>query len=333
MFVVGSYQLAVIFCVITMIAWGSWTNAQKLTAKSWRYEFFYWDYMLGILFFSLFVGLTLGSHGETGRPFLADLRQLSLTSVFSIFLGGCIGNAGNILVCAAISLAGMALACPVAVGTAAVLGVILNYCVNPVGNVFLLCVGVILLVAALVFNGISYARVKKGARSGRLGIFLALVSGILMGASSPFVARAMELESFTTPEVGKALPYSAFFIFACGLFFSNFLWGTIMMKKPVQGEIANYRDYFRGTFSNHIVGFFCGCFWSVGSLCNYLAFQKAGVPIAYALGQTSPLIAALWGVFVWKEFKGADKKTYVFLTLMFFLFLAGLSLIILAGKN
>ena len=332
MFIVKSYLLAVILCVVTMMCWGSWGNTQKLAGKSWRYELFYWDYVLGILLFSLLVGFTLGSYGEEGRSFLTDLAQVSPSTFGWIILGGIIFNLANILLSASISQAGMSVAFPVGVGLALVLGVIQNYILQAKGNPVLLFLGVALVVVAIVVNGIASGRIQKNSSSGKKGIVLAIVAGVLMSFFYSFVAKGMDLDNFEHPAIGKATPYTAFFIFSLGIFLSNFLWGTIAMKRPVEGKPVSYADYFKGSGKLHWVGILGGVVWGVGTVLSYIAAGKAGAAISYALGQGAPMIAALWGVFVWKEFKGADKKTNAYLAIMFLFFIVGLAMIVYAGS-
>ena len=332
MFIVKSYLLAVILCVVTMMCWGSWGNTQKLAGKSWRYELFYWDYVLGILLFSLLVGFTLGSYGEEGRSFLTDLAKVSPSTFGWIILGGIIFNLANILLSASISQAGMSVAFPVGVGLALVLGVIQNYILQAKGNPVLLFLGVALVVVAIVVNGIASGRIQKDSSSGKKGIVLAIVAGVLMSFFYSFVAKGMDLDNFEHPAIGKATPYTAFFIFSLGIFLSNFLWGTIAMKRPVEGKPVSYADYFKGSGKLHWVGILGGVVWGVGTVLSYIAAGKAGAAISYALGQGAPMIAALWGVFVWKEFKGADKKTNAYLAIMFLFFIVGLAMIVYAGS-
>lgn len=332
MFIVNSYFLAVVLCVVTMICWGSWGNTQKLAAKSWRYELFYWDYVIGLVLLALIVGFTLGSTGEEGRSFTADLMQVSGAAVLSALIGGIIFNASNILLSASVSLAGMSVAFPVGVGIALVLGVILNYIGQPKGDPTLLFGGVALIMVAIIVNGIASGRMQKGTRTGSKGIVLAVIAGVLMSCFYRFVAAAMDLDNFQAPEPGKATPYTAFFIFTIGIFISNFLWGTLAMKYPVQGEPVSYKTYFKGAFSTHLVGVLGGLVWGLGTVLSYIVAGKAGAAISYALGQGAPMIAALWGVFVWHEFKGADSKTRLLVGLMFVFFLTGLSLIVMAGE-
>ena len=107
MFILHSYALAVLFCIVTMFCWGSWANTQKLARKDWRFELFYWDYTLGVLLITLLFGLTLGSFGTEGRAFFEDLGQADSGVLMSALIGGAIFNAANILLVAAIDIAGM----------------------------------------------------------------------------------------------------------------------------------------------------------------------------------------------------------------------------------
>jgi glucose uptake protein len=335
MFIVQNYSLAVMLCFITMLCWGSWGNTQKLAAKTWRYELFYWDYVIGILLFSVLIGFTLGSFGEQGRSFLTDLRQVSSGNFWSAFGGGVIFNASNILLAAAISISGMSVAFPLGVGLALVLGVCLNYIKMPKGDPLLLFIGVLAIVVAIVFNGIASGRMLKSNGKGKSnkGIWIAVSAGVLMSTFYRFVAAAMDLNNLTAPEAGKATPYTAFFIFTLGILLSNFVFNTLVMKKPFVGSPVNYNEYFKGSLSTHMVGVLGGLIWGLGTSLSYIAAGKAGAAISYGLGQGATMVAALWGVFVWKEFKGAEKSVNTLLLLMFLLFTSGLVLIIISGAN
>ncbi len=336
MFIVNSYGLAVILCCVTMLCWGSWGNTQKLAAKTWRYEYFYWDYVLGMLLFSVLIGLTLGSIGDKGRSFIPDLMQVSSGNFWSAFFGGVVFNASNILLSSAISLAGMAVAFPVGVGLALVLGVFINYFSTPSGNPTLIFLGVFLIIIALVLNGIAYGRKKQSGADKSIikkGLWVAIAAGIIMAFFYRFVAAAMDLTNFESPQPGMVTPYTAVFIFALGVFASNFIFNTWLMKKPFVGEPVAVQGLFKGSLSTHAVGMLGGLIWCLGTSLSYISTGKAGVAISYALGQGATMVAALWGVFIWKEFKGAGKTINTLLTLMFILFVSGLALIILAGNN
>ena len=336
MFIINSYLLAVVFCFITMMCWGSWGNTQKLAAKSWRYELFYWDDVIGRVLFALLICFTMGSFGSEGRPFVEDIAQVSLKNVGSIILGGIIFNASNILLSASTSIAGMAVAFPLGVGLSLVLGTIINYIGAPKGDPVILFLGVALIVVAIICNGIASGKVQQNneeqKKDGKKGIILAVVAGILMAFFYRFVAAAMDLDNFAAPAAGKATPYTAIFIFSLGVLISNFLFNTLVMKRPFVGEPVSYKEYFKGNGKTHLVGMLGGAIWCLGTAFSYIASGKAGAAISYALGQGAPMIAAIWGVFIWKEFKGAKKNVYWLLGLMFLFFIAGLGCIIVSGN-
>jgi len=331
MFIPQSYSLAVILCIVTMLCWGSWGNTQKLSGKSWRFELFYWDYVTGILIFSLLLGFTLGSIGENGRSFTADIAQAGSGNIFSAFLGGVIFNASNILLVAAMAIAGMAVAFPVGVGIALTLGVIINYIFAPQGNPVILFAGLALIVAAIIIDAIAYKKHSASQQkvSGK-GILLSVGAGILMSLFYRFVASSMTTD-FVSPEAGKLTPYTAVFFFAIGVVISNFLFNYILMKKPIEGEPLSFSDYKKGSFGVHLTGILGGVIWCLGMSMSILASGKAGFAISYGLGQGATLIAALWGVFIWKEFRGASKSINTLIFLMFLAYLAGLSLLVYAG--
>jgi glucose uptake protein len=333
MFIIENYGVAVLFCIITMLCWGSWANTQKLAGKTWRFELFYWDYVIGILLFSIISAFTLGSLGHDGRPFLADIAQANFSNISSAFLGGIIFNAANILIAAAIAIAGMAVAFPVGIGIALILGVLINFINDSKGNPIAIFTGVFLVAIAIVLNAVAYARKNKNARSiSQKGIMLAMVGGIMMSFFYRFIAVSMDLEDFHHPAAGKMTPYSAVFIFSTGIFISNFLFNTLLIRKPFSGVPLRYSDYFNGKFKIHLVGVLGGLIWGLGNSFNLIAAGKAGPAISYGLGQGATLVAALWGVFIWKEFKGSPRGTSGLISAMFILFIGGLGLLIYAGQ-
>ena len=301
MFVVNNYATAVILCIVTMLCWGSWGNTQKLAGRTWRYELFYWDYVVGMLLFSLILCFTLGSIGSEGRPFLEDLAQAAPKALGRVLLGGVIFNASNILLSASVSLAGLAVAFPLGVGLALVLGVVINYMGAPKGDPVILFLGVVLIVIAIVCNGIASGRVRKepgSSAQNRKGILLAVLAGVLMSFFYRFVAAAMDLDNFESPTPGMLTPYSAIFIFSVGVLLSNFVFNTLVMKRPFVGTPVGYDAYFKGSARTHLVGMLGGAVWCLGTAFSYIAAGKAGAAISYALGQGAPMVAADWGVFV-----------------------------------
>lgn len=333
MFIVENYQLAIFFCFITMLCWGSWANTQKLVEGRWRFELFYWDYVSGILLFSILAAFTLGSYGAQGRGFVADIQQASSSNILSALIGGLVFNLANILLTAAIAIAGMSVAFPVGIGIALVLGVIVNYAEVQKGDPVLLFSGVALVGIAIILNAVAYRRTASSQlRPGTKGIILSVVAGILMSTFYHFIAASMDLNNFSNPEPQKMTPYTAFVIFACGIFVSNLLFNPIMMKRPIQGTPLSFKEYFNGRSYYHLVGILGGAIWGLGNLFNLIAAGKAGPAVSYALGQGATMIAAIWGVFVWREFKNSSAQVQWLLAGMFLFFLTGLALITYAGN-
>lgn len=331
MFIVQDYSVAVLFCVITMLCWGSWANTQKLAASSWRFELFYWDYVLGIAIFSILLALTLGSFGEEGRHFVSDISQADRANVISAITGGVIFNLANILLVAAIAIAGMSVAFPVGIGLALVIGVITNYILSPVGNELSLFGGVALITIAIVLNAYAY-RKKTAGEAGSLstkGLLLSIVSGSLMGLFYKYVAASM-FPDFDDPIDGKLTPYTAVFFFSAGILASNVLFNSLLMRFPFSDSPVSYGDYFKGSFKSHLTGVAGGMIWCLGMSFSIIASGEAGPAISYGLGQGATVVAALWGIFIWKEFRNAPRGTNSILTVMLLLFVVGLGMIIFA---
>lgn len=334
MYVVESYPIAVIFLIISMFGWGSWANTLKLSPKNWAFPLYYWDYSIGLIIFALLMGFTFGSFGEGGRGFYEDLLQANWGAISSAFIGGVIFNLSNLLIVAATDIAGMAVAFPIAVGLALVIGVIVNYIAEQTGNPFLLFIGVGLITLAIVVNALAYRKVSEtSGKSIKKGIIISIISGVIMGFFYRFVAASISAD-FLVPEVGMMTPYTAVLIFAIGVFISNFLINSAFMYKPVSGSPVTYKDYFkRGSFKIHLIGILGGIIWNVGLLFSLIASEKAGAAISYGMSQGATMIAAAWGVFVWREFKSAPKSVNKLLVLMFTFFIIGLMFIILARTN
>ena len=332
MFIVQDYSLAILFCVVTMLCWGSWGNTQKLASKTWRYEFFYWDYVIGVLLFSVFSAFTLGSFGSEGQGFLLNLAQADMRSLGSAFLGGIIFNAANILLSAAIAICGLSVAFPVGIGLALVLGVLVNYFGAAKGEPLYIFIGVALIAVAILLNGLAYKKALVGSKkvSGK-GLFISVAAGVIMAFFYCVVAASMDLDNFAEPALGKLTPYTAVFIFSLGVFVSNFLFNTIAMKRPVEGEPVSISGYFKGNTKTHLVGILGGVIWCIGQSFSMIASEKAGAAISYGLGQGATLVSALWGILIWHEFRRAPRSSDFLNAGMFVLFVIGLGFLIYAG--
>jgi glucose uptake protein len=329
---VESYPVAVAMCIVTMLCWGSWANTQKLASAEWRFQLFYWDYAIGVFLLSLLLAFTLGSGGTAGRGFLIDLAQADGKWLGSAFLGGIIFNLANILLVAAIDIAGMAVAFPIGIGLALVLGVASTYLAKPEGNVPMLALGVGCVMLAIVLDALAYRRLAAaGRKAPAKGIVLSAVAGVLMGFFYSFVAHSMGRfdTASRTLEAGRLSPFTALVLFSAGLLASNFLFNSIAMARPFSGERVTYRDYFvKGNARLHALGILGGMIWSVGMSFSIIASAAAGPALSYGLGQGATLVGAVWGVFIWKEFKGAPPGTGRLLAAMFALYLIGLGALI-----
>jgi glucose uptake protein len=263
----------------------------------------------------------MGSTGNDASSFLNNVRSADTSNIVSTMIGGAIFNLANLLLVAAIDMAGLAIAFPVAIGIALVVGVILSYALQPRGNAALLAAGVVCALIAVIMDGKAYGSLAIAGRSvSKKSIVVCVVSGVLMGLWAPFVAHAM-----TT---GNTLgPYSIAVFLTLGALLSCLIWNTYFMKHPLVGEPVSFAGFFRGPISGHALGLLGGFIWGVGMVFNLVAASFTGVAISYAIGQSAPMVAALWGVLVWKEFEGAPGKAKTYLVLMFVFYCLGIVLV------
>lgn len=328
MVLVQNYTLAVFMCVLAMICWGSWQNTQNLAGKSWRFELFYWDFILGILLFSLVMAFTFGSMGTSGRDFISDLKQASATNLLSAALGGAIWNLGTLLLVAAISIAGMSVAFPIGGGIGWILGILINYAGSPEGNPWFLFGGSLVIILAIMFSMIAYRRLAQTQKKAPFkGIMLSFAAGLLIAFFYRFVASAMDTE-FVPASAGKITSYTAVVVFSLGALLCTILFNPYFMIKPVQGSMVRMSDYFKGTARMHFYGLLGGAIWCLGNSVSFMAVSSASPAISYGLSNSAPVVAALWGIVVWKEFRDAPVGTNRLLVLMFACYLIGLSMIV-----
>lgn len=327
MFIVDNLGLAILFCVVTMLGWGSWANTQKLAgSRKWEFPLYYWDYAIGVLLFGALFTLTLGTLGSSGMGAPENLSQAGAGQMARAFLSGALFNVSNILLVVAIDAAGMSVAFPVGVGLALVIGTVLSYAQTPKGNPGLLFLGVALVVVAMIVSALAYSKLPRpSGRGWKRGVVFAAVAGCLMGFFYPQLIRSISSD-FRTIEPGFLTPYTALLLFGSGLFLSNFLVNTVFMRTAR----LTYADYFRGGAKLHSLGLMGGVIWMLALSLNVIASGVAGPAISYALGQGATLVAAIWGVFVWKEFRSAPRGTTPLIALMLAGYAGGLVLIGLA---
>ena len=322
MFQPQGYAIALAMMVTTMICWGSWANMMKLVRR-WPFQLFYWDYVLGVLLVSALLGLTMGS---TGGPaaMLANLSHANAVAILYALAGGAVFNLANLLLVAAISIAGLAVAFPVGIGLALVVGVLLNYAIAPAGNPLLLFGGVALVLAAIIVDALAYrARGSDGQVNVGRGLKIAIGCGFLMGIFYPLVTKSSEGPSGLGP-------YSVSFVFSLGVLLSALVFNTWLMRRPITADApCHFPDYFAAPLRTHIVGVIGGAIWGTGMTFSLVAGTThfVGPAVSYAIGQGATMVSAAWGVFVWHEFAGAPASARKLLALMFALFLIGLGMV------
>lgn len=369
----ATYEAALFLAILTMLCWGSWANTLKLAGK-WRFELYYFDYAIGVMLCAAVAaftfGSTQGSFVDSNVLMLSFIDNMSVASKLKMiwaFAGGVVFNLANLLLVAAIAVAGMSVAFPVGIGLALLIGTGLNYWMRPAGNPGLIVGGALLILLGMVVSALAHAQHSrgplqeaakrpaqpeedsttrrvgrpvgptrgptrsKGARGGPsalVGICLSLACGVLMGLFYPLVERSKG------GDMGLG-PYAAAFCFALGVFLSTPFFNAVFMNVPVEGEPVPLGDYFRGSFLQHLLGVLGGVIWCTGAVSNFVAASaprdvNIGPAISYALGQGAVLVSALWGLIVWREFRGATRSVVIKIILMLLLFIGGLTLLSLA---
>jgi len=320
MFVPATFASALIMTILSTICWGSFANTYKLT-KNYRFELYYWDYAGGIVLISLVLAFTLGSISGGEQSFLANARSAAAMNVLDAGIGGFLFNIANVLLIAGIEIVGLAIAFPISIGIALVEGVILSYIIQPKGSAFLLGLGVAMAVLAVILIGKAYGALQSGNKKvPRKGILVCLASGLLMGTFAPFVTKSMTA-------LHPLTPYTVAVLFTSGALICCFFFNVFLMKKPLAGNPVGFSGYWSAPGSYHALGLLGGSIWGLGTVFNFVAASLVGVPISYAIGQASPMIAALWGVFIWHEFRGANTRAKIYLTGMFVCYVLALILI------
>ncbi|MCC7153775.1 MAG: multidrug DMT transporter permease [Bryobacterales bacterium] len=352
MMIPTSYLTALLLTVVSMLCWGSWANTAKMTGK-WRFELFYFDYSFGVFLAAVVAAFTFGSYGPGGGDtpatnfgFLENMDIAARGRMFLAFASGGIFNLANMLLVAAITVAGLSVAFPVGIGLALIIGVLLNFWLKPKanGNPYLLFAGVALVLAAIIVTAMAHSAHQKSKmappdesarrdprhqrKSPFKGIVLSLAAGLLMGLFYPI------LEYAKMGDFGVG-PYSAAFLFSLGVLLSTFFFNLFFMNLPVEGPPVGFRDYFAGTARQHLLGVLGGVIWSIGAITNFLAASapqrvQVGGAVSYAIGQGAALVSTLWGLLLWKEFAGSTSKVNAFIVLLLILFASGLALVSMA---
>jgi glucose uptake protein len=332
MFLPETYQTALFLMILSMLCWGSWANTLKLCPR-FRFQLFYWDYAIGLFAGAILWGITAGSMGHAGLPFLTAIANTPLHAILWAAAGGVIFNVANLLLVAAIDVAGLAVAFPIGIGLALIVGAISSYLVSPAANPLLLFGGVALVTVAIVLDAAAYRQRESEAKATTTrGIVLSLIAGLLMGSFYPLVAHAMSGTPGQPGLTGPG-PYAVALFFAIGVLVSTIPANFLLMARPLDGKPpVDGAEYWKAPFTWHLAGTLGGAIWSTGAVANFVASGAhfVGPAVSYSIGQGATMISACWGVFVWNEFAGSPRSAKLLLFLMFLCFLLGLGSVALA---
>lgn len=332
MFLVNQPTVAICLCLVTMLFWGSWTNAQKYVTQSAPLYVFYRDYVYGIVVTALILAFTLGSFGEQGRSVFADIQQATLANILIAVAGGVIFNVGNSLLTVGISIAGLSIAMPVGTGLSLAIGLVVNYLAQPEGSIPLLAVGGGTIVVAMVLGAMAYhVKQEEGDQDTQSdqnkGIWVALAGGLVAGFFFRVISEAL-VTDLAKPEPDLLTPYTGLVFFALGMLLSNPLIEFLIRRFIVPDD--NQITYDDAPRNLHLAGLGGGLIWGLGMITLLLGSNQAGGAVSYGLSQGATIVSVLWGLFAWHEFKDAPSKANRYLWLMGIAYVAGLVLIVLA---
>src|SRR5579863_393268 len=341
--------------ILSLVCWGSWANTLKL-AGEWRFELYYYDFAIGFAMLAVVAAFTGGSLNSGELTFQDNFLITGYRTMAYVIAAGVIFNLGNMLLTAAISVAGMALAFTTTFATALVVATTWSFIFEASGGFLLSVCGAVLLLAALVMGAAAYSnyliarseaakeaakaeaakkdvpqaggRVKrvKASRSRGLVVAVALgvAGGIALGLFRPLLDMGMQGE-------GGVAPYGALLMFAVGVLISTVILDPFFFNFPVAGDPLGFADYFKGTGKQHALGILGGVVAGVASLAGMLALnapaavRTAPMP-SFALSQGAPVLAVAWGLFVWREFKNAGERSRLLFRIMWLLLAIGVGL-------
>ena len=338
-----THAIALLLMIASVLCWGLWANTFKM-GGNWRYELYYFDFAIGLGLAALLLGLTVGNLGFDGFSLEDDLLHAGKRQWLYAFGSGVLFNFGNEMLTGSMSVAGMAAAFPIGIGLALVLGALLNQVNRPGGSAALLVMGCALVIAAIVVASAAYAMMGSARREAEAraraapgtprrrvslkGVFLALIGGLFLGAFYPLTKKAQD------PDVGLG-PYATVLIFAVGVVLSTCIFNLFFLNLPVQGRPIEIWDYFKVKPKMHLLGMLGGALWCCGAIANFVASAapaeaQISANVGYAAAQGSALLAALCGIVIWREYKGADMRVKMMNFLVFLFYGGGLALILLA---
>jgi glucose uptake protein len=316
--------------ILSMVCWGSWANTFKLT-RGVRFELFYWDYAIGVAASAILLAALLDVPAASGETFPASLLTTGPTALLQAAAAGVLFNLANLLLVAAIAMAGLAVAFPVAIGTALIVGTALTFFVDRKGAPVLIALGVAFAAVAIVCCATAYRAQARELKVTRKGVTVCLVSGLLMATWAPLAASSMRAAHGVAADgaasPGALTPLASLAVFAVAALVSTLPFNLYLMRRPLIDVPVSMRDYSAGGIRWHLLGLLGGAIWTLGTASNLVAGNAVGFAVSYAIGQSAPLVASLWGILVWKEFAGANATATRALTAMFVFYLAAIGVL------
>jgi glucose uptake protein len=349
-----TYAMILALMIVSALCWGSWANTFKLAGK-WRFELYYFDFAFGLLLLALLYAFTVGNLGYDGFGFMDSAMNAGKRQWMFGIAAGVVFNIGNMLLLAAISSAGMALAIPVGLGTALAVGALLDIAGKSGGNAAFLFAGCVLAAAAAAADSVAYRALRRQrheelAKAGKAvstkrptdlkEIVLALIGGVMLGSFAPLLRMATESDAGLGP-------YALCVFFGAGVLFSTFVLGVFLLNLSLEAETIGIADYSKGTAKQHLLGLAGGGLWCTGALASFVAIYSnapgatGGLPaeaapvssaLAFAAPQAAAVIGGLWGLLLWREYKGGDTKVKALAAATLVLFAGGVAMVALAPK-
>jgi glucose uptake protein len=345
----STYLGSLLLLLLSLFCMGTWIVMQKMTVQ-WRFELFYIDLTFGMVLTAVVAAFTFGTMDSTNLSFQDNFLFTAYRKFAWALLAGVVFNLGAILLLAATVLSRMSVAFPISFGLALVVGAVWDFFSGVPGDAVPIFSGAVLLLATILLSALAFrwfidetqpapqrgfVPAPRSQRSSprakfAVSLFLALASGIALGVSGPLVTESM------SSEVG-ASAYGAFLLFSASALISSLFFVPFFLNFPVQGEPVQVRQYFKGTKKQHLLGLFAGILLGTGVLAKMVAAggnPPSGVQplLAYVLGGSAAVLAALWGLIPWREFKGASSRVVMMLLSGLVLYLAGVA-VIAAGRS
>ena len=346
-----TFEAGVLLLVLSMLCWGSWAATYKLAGK-WRFELYYYDLSAGIALGAAAAAFTFGSLNSSELTFQDNLLIASYRKMAFALGAGLVFNLGNLLLAGAVSITGLSVAFPVCLGTAVIATAIREFALNPQGSMALMLGGAVLVAGAIVVD--AYAHVThvdaqaEEAKKAALqidprskpskhkvkppgparAIVLSVIGGLLVAASHPL------LNEGRLGDNGLG-PYGTMLLLAAGMLVSTFLYAPFFVNFPVAGEPIQSSAYFKGTARQHLLGLLGGVLVAVAGAAGLTGvtvptLAKIG-PILTSLPlHAGAILAAVWGLLAWREFKGAQERARMLLWVALVLYLAGLGMVAIA---